>query len=64
MNVQLLGLWTQFLLKNFQSIKLYGPLLWINYFEPEADVRMCSVEKLFLKILQNSQEKPVPESLL
>ena len=29
----------------------------------EAVVRRCSVEKVFLKILQNSQEAPVPESL-
>ena len=29
----------------------------------EAVARRCSVKKVFLEILQNSQETPVPESL-
>ena len=29
----------------------------------EAVVRRCSVKKVFLKILQNSKENTVPESL-
>ena len=34
----------------------------LNKQRPEAVVWRCSVEKVFLKILQNSQETPVPES--
>ena len=40
-----------------------GKPLKQNCCKIEAVIQRCSVKKVFLKILQNLQENPVPESI-